>query len=222
MNDLVKRILLRLPDYGAFKLGAFRLVSDEISAPLSPYYVNLRNVRSYPGILQRIVEAIQSEVQGIAFDLIADVPTAATPLVAVMSVNNDWPMVSPRLDKKDYGSGSKVDGVFNLGQTVLLIDDLVTTAESKFSAISVLEESGLVVKDVAVFLDRQQGGREELAKAGYRLHAVTTLQEFVQVLHEAGRISNDAEELISMYQQGNLRPLWELTEGLEGAWTQIK
>lgn len=224
MDETLKRILLDLPDCGAFKLGTFRLKlhKKDQSAPLSPVYVNLRSIRSYPRLLKRIALSLENEIKrlGLKFDLIADVPTASTPLVTALSLVNDWPMVSPRFEAKSYGTGETIDGGFEADQTVLLIDDLITDGESKLQAIKVLEEKGLIVKDVVVFLDRLQGGRKELEEANYRLHSVTTLRELVNVLFEAGRITEDAEEICSLYLRGGLSPRWYWNE-IEGSWNKI-
>ena len=57
----------------------------------------------------------------------------------------------------------------------MVLDDLITTGGSKIEAIAPLAEAGLVVKDVVVLVDREQGGAEELAARGLRLHAALTL-----------------------------------------------
>lgn len=225
MDESLKRILLDLPDCGAFKLGAFHLKIHEknvSAAPLSPVYVNLRSVRSHPRLLKRIALVLEKEIKrlGLQFDLIADVPTASTPLVTALSLLNDWPMVSPRMETKSYGTGDTIDGGYKAGQTVLLIDDLITDGDSKLQAIKVLEEKGLVVKDVLVFLDRLQGGRKELKSANYRLHSVTTLRELINVLFAAGRITADAEEIVRMYLGGNIKRGWEWNE-VDGIWNKI-
>ena len=95
-------------------------------------------------------------------------------------------MISPRKDSKGYGLGVSVDGAFQVGQRVLLLDDVVSHAESKLEAAHALSENGLIVKNILVVLDRQQGGPEQVAAAGYKLHALAqadTLVETYRRLH---------------------------------------
>ena len=74
---------------------------------------------------------------------------------------------------------------------MVVLDDLITTGESKIEAIAPLEAAGLRVNDVVVLIDRESGGREVLARRGYRLHAVLTLRQILDVLAEHHCISQD-------------------------------
>src|SRR5262249_37672449 len=66
----------------------------------------------------------------------------------------------------------RLEGAFQPGERVVVIDDIITDGASKLEAIEPLEAAGLVVEDLVVLIDREQGGRERLAAKGYRLHAV--------------------------------------------------
>jgi orotate phosphoribosyltransferase len=102
------------------------------------------------------IEVYKGLIRNYYFDLLADVPTAATPIVAILSHQTRIPMISPEKEEKERGIIRKIDGVFHKGQTALLVDDLITQADSKFEMIRVLEENGLVVRRVVVLLDREQ------------------------------------------------------------------
>ena len=96
-------------------------------------------------------------------------------------------------------SGAKIDGAFAEGQTVLLIDDLITGANSKFESIKTLEDHSLVVKDVVVLVDREQGGGDQLKKAGYTLHSAMKLSELMDYYLRQGKISDEKYEEVSSY-----------------------
>jgi uridine monophosphate synthetase len=68
---------------------------------------------------------------------------------------------------------------------VVVIDDIVTDGASKLEAIEPLEAEGLVVEDLVVLVDREQGARERLLTKGYRLHAVLTISECFDALEAA-------------------------------------
>ena len=176
---------------GAVKFGAFRLKLHETQpeAPLSPIYVDLRVLQSFPDALDAAVAALAELITraGLEFSRYAGIPLAATPLVAVLSHVTRVPMITPR-EEKSHGAGGAINGAFTPGETVLAIDDVVSHAESKLEAIRVLEANGLRVRDVAVLVDREQGGREQLAAAGYTLHAAVRISELLEHWRAAGGI----------------------------------
>jgi orotate phosphoribosyltransferase len=187
---------------GAVKFGAFRLKLHEKQpdAPLSPIYVDLRTLRSFPDALDAAVATLAEMIaaRGLSFALYADVPQAATPLVAVLSHLTRIGMITPR-EVKTHGAGGAINGAFTPGATILVIDDLVTRAESKLEAIRVLEANGLRVRDVAVLVDREQGGAEQLAAAGYHLHAAVTLSQLLDHWRATGGIDQATYERVRAY-----------------------
>ena len=187
---------------GAVKFGAFRLKLHETQpdAPLSPMYVDLRVLRSFPDALDATVAALQEliETRGLIFSRYADVPMAATPMVAVLSHLTRIPMITPR-ETKTHGAGGSINGFFTPGETVLVIDDVVTHADSKIEAIHTLEANGLVVQDVVVLVDREQGGPEAIAAAGYHLHAAVTISDLLAYWRETGGIAEEVYQRVTAY-----------------------
>ena len=186
---------------GAIKFGVFRLKLHERKpdAPLSPIYIDLRVLRSFPPVMDSAVEVYMELIRDLKFDLFADVPTAATPIVAILSHLMKVPMVSPRKDDKEHGISRKIDGAFEAGQTALLIDDLITHAESKLETISTLKANGLTVKDVVVLVDREQGWAEQLETAGYKFHCAFKLSELLQFYQQEGEIDQSEYERTITY-----------------------
>jgi orotate phosphoribosyltransferase len=186
----------------AVKFGAFRLKLHEKQpdAPLSPIYVDMRVLQSYPDALDTAVAALAEliESRGLKFTCYAGIPVAAMPLVAVLSHVTRVPMVTPR-EVKTHGSTETVDGSFTPGETVLVIDDVVSQADSKLEAIAVLESRGLVVRDVVVLVDREQGGAAQLAAAGHTLHAVLQLSRTLAYWQESGAIDVSTLERVRDY-----------------------
>lgn len=195
----------QLFDTGAIKFGEFRLKLHEKNpdAPLSPIYLDLRLMRSFPAVMATAIDVYKELISDLTFDLLADCPTAATPAVAILSYLMKIPMISPRKDDKGRGSGNKIDGVFHSGQIALLIDDLITHAESKFEAIGTLNTQGLIVKDVVVLVDREQGGASQLKNEGYTLHNSFTITEILNYYMASGKITtqqyDDAVSYLSAY-----------------------
>ena len=97
---------------------------------------------------------------------------------------------------KAHGSRRLIEGDFKEGDQVVVVDDILITGASVLEGIAKLESSGLVVRDVVVFIDHggdhDRHAKERLSKAGYRCHAVLSIDQITGVLHQAGRL-NDAQ-----------------------------
>lgn len=178
----------------------FRLKLHERNpdAPLSPFYLNFRLLRSYPRVLGKTAQLFASLVRAIPHDLVADIPTAITPVVAVLSLITLTPMITPR-ELKTHGTGGEIDGVFSSGQSVALFDDLVTQADSKLQAGRVLNEAGLNVAGIFVLVDREQGGRPQLVSAGYKLYTAWTITDLLAFYREEGMLTGDLHAEILAY-----------------------
>ena len=189
-----------LLEAGCVRFGEFTLKSGA----KSPIYIDLRLLASKPNLLKRIASAYLPILKGLRYDRLAGLPYAALPIATAISLQIGRPMVYPRKEVKDYGTGSSVEGGFKRGEKVVLIDDLVTTGGSKFEAIDRLEAAGLKVHDVVVLIDRQGGAAQDLADAGYNLHSVYTLMELIEHWTGAGKVSQQqADEVRDFLEIGD-------------------
>lgn len=200
LSQTGKELALGLFDIHAVKFGEFRLKLHEHKpdSPLSPIYIDLRLLRSYPKLLGVAADIYEELATDLVFDLLADVPTAATPIVGVLAYRMGIPMVSPRSKTKGHGTEQSVEGAFTTGQTALLVDDLITTAGSKLAAMTILRQCGLKVQDVIVLVDRQQGGQEELALHDCHCHSAFQLGDLLEFYRAAGKLSeNDYQRTLA-------------------------
>jgi uridine monophosphate synthetase len=177
-------IALALHEIGAVKFGEFTLKSGI----LSPIYIDLRLLISYPKVLRLISKAMVDIAKVLEFDVIAGIPYTALPIATAISLDQDWPMVYARKEVKDYGTKKKIEGFFHEGDVSLVIDDLITTGESKFETIEPFQASGLTIRDFIVLVDREQGGGRLLKEKGYTLHSVIGINELLDILNDEGRL----------------------------------
>jgi len=175
-------LIRRLFEIGAVRFGEFTLKSGI----QSPFYVDLRVVISFPDVLETIGALIAAEVARCGADRIAGIPYAGLPLAVAASLAGRIPLIYPRREDKSYGTRRRIEGAFTPGERVVLIDDIITDGASKFEAIRPLEEAGLIVRDLVILIDREQGGRELLLAKGYALHAILTISECFDEAERAG------------------------------------
>jgi uridine monophosphate synthetase len=162
-------------DAGLLAFGEFTLKSGLVSHPAAFHAI----VDAYCEMIADIDEKI----------LLAGIPEAATPLAAAVGYKAQRAMVQPRKSVKAHGTKSLVEGDFEPGDPVILLDDMITKGGSKLEAIEQAQKAGLKIEKLVVLVDREQGGLEMIRKAGHQIEAAFTITELVDNLLELGKIS---------------------------------
>ena len=192
----LRELVIDLFDIRCLLFGEFK----QASGAIFNYYVDLRQIISDPALFHRVLDCYAQVLRPLSFDRIAGIPYGSLPTATGLSLQLHKPLIYPRKEVKAHGTRRLVEGEFNEGETVAVVDDILITGGSVLEGIAKLKDSGLSVKDVVVFLDH--GGRDDtrakkrLEDQGLHLQAVLTLDTIGDVLEAAGRISPEqAQEL---------------------------
>ncbi|MCL5877457.1 MAG: orotate phosphoribosyltransferase [Candidatus Bathyarchaeota archaeon] len=195
-KDKMANILFKLD---AVKFGVFQLSSGKAS----PYYIDLRIIPSFPDAFREIcsfyAQHITEQVGLKNFDRIAGIPLAGIPFASQIAYNLRKPFLYIRKDFKQHGRERRVEGILISGDRVLLLDDLLTTGLTLKNAAEAVRAEGGVVTEAVVFLDREEGGKEVLAKVGIKLYPLLKISEVANTLFEIGAL--DKESLKTILKQ---------------------
>jgi uridine monophosphate synthetase len=188
-GDPMDQLILDLFDIGCLLFGEY----VQASGAVFNYYVDLRQIISDPNLFHRVLQAYAGCMAELAFDRIAGIPYGSLPTATGLSLLLHKPLIYPRKEVKAHGARRLIEGDFNEGDRVVVVDDILITGGSVLEGISKLESSGLVVEDVVVFIDhggqRDRRARERLQAAGYRVHAVLDIARITRTLLAAGRLT---------------------------------
>ena len=180
---------------GAIQFGDFTLGNTTVH---SPVYINLRLLISNPLALHRVSTLMLNEVRTLSsmrqprlapYDLVAGVPFGGLHIATAYSLLSGKPMIY--LHPPKVGQRTVIEGNYTGGQTVLVIDDLITGGRSIRHTVQRLDEDDLLVTDALVLLDRQQGAHERLRQHGINLVSILTLETVLHYLGSSHKISEE-------------------------------
>lgn len=151
--------------------GSFRLRSGQVS----PEYFDKYLFEGQPGLLRDVAEAMVALLPEC--DVLAGMEMGGIPIATVMSQLTGLPTVFVRKQAKEYGTGKAAEGGPVDGRRVVVIEDVVTTGGALLASCRLLRAGGAVLETVVCAIDREQGGRENLAAEGLLLRAALNRRE---------------------------------------------
>lgn len=166
----------------------------------SPIYCDNRKTLSFPKIRtfirQEFVKSI-SEIYG-TFDLVAGVATGAIAQGVLVAQDMGLPFVYVRSEKKSHGLENLIEGHVESGQSVVVVEDLVSTGKSSLNAVQALRDAGCNVKGMAaIFTYQLPDAEQNFKEAGCSLHTLTNYDFLIKKALEQGYIKNsDLQSLI--------------------------
>lgn len=216
----IEKFFLCLERMEKIKFGAFKLKLHEKhpEAPLSPIYLNIRDLPEDVDIFENgtyhsagilLAKLVMEKISILEddFDYIVGIPKAGEPLAEALALILHKPLL--KIQKEENEGGRKISNKIDLPfektgkEKILLVDDLITQADTKLEAINSLKENGLNVIATLVLVDREQGGVEELKRNGHNIFAVATLSELLEIYEKEGCITKEKREEVIKYIKEN-------------------
>jgi orotate phosphoribosyltransferase len=145
----------------------------------SRYYLDKYRFETRPDILAALGERIAAAADPDAVRL-AGPELGAVALAAAASLASGLPFVIVRKAAKEYGTSNRLEGVYEEGEVVCLVEDVVTSGGALLEAVEALREAGLVVRRAVCVVDREEGGSEALAENGVRLQPIFGASELLE------------------------------------------
>jgi orotate phosphoribosyltransferase len=185
---------------GCLKFGSFRIKSGA----LSPYYIDLACLLSSPKDLCSIVKIAADEIKKIMaidkIDKLASIELKGALILPSIACKLNLPCIVVRKEEKAYGVTGRIAGAeVAKNDHILFFDDVVSEGLSKLEGIKPLKELGAHVKHLMVVVNREQGGKENLEKSGYRVHALAKISEMADCLLQSQHISKEQVDAVLNY-----------------------
>ena len=141
------------------------------SGKRSSYYLDKYRFSTRPDLLRQLGEAIAAAVAEHEPEAVrlAAPELGAVPLAAAASLHGGLPFVIVRGQAKGYGTANRIEGLFEEGECVCLVEDVVTSGGAAVEAVEALREAGLRVSNAVCVVDREEGGVDGLARRAVRL-----------------------------------------------------
>ncbi|MGB9778101.1 MAG: orotate phosphoribosyltransferase [Candidatus Bathyarchaeales archaeon] len=200
MSDTASKVAFALYNSGCLKFGTFKIKSGAIS----PYYIDLAALLSSPKDLSTIADLAAEKINGMMktekIDKLASIELKGALIVPSIACKVNLPCTIVRKEDKTYGVTGRIAGAeVAEGENILFFDDVITEGLSKLEGIKALEMHGAYVINVMVVVDREEGGKENLEKLGYKVHALAKISELVNFLFSSEHISQEQRDAVLNY-----------------------
>jgi orotate phosphoribosyltransferase len=170
MRERLRQILL---EKSVVRGGVFKLASGRTS----DFYVDARVTTLDPEGAYLSGRIFLEMLGGFSVDSVGGYSIGADPIVSAIAVlsfleKRPLPAFIIRKEEKSHGTGKTIEGNFRRGARVVLFDDVITSGGSILKGAREVESQGGSVEAVMALLDREEGGREAIERAGYRFFSV--------------------------------------------------
>ena len=172
MNDLI----VDLYQKNCIKLGSFKLKNNDIS----PIYIDMKNIISYPYIVNSIISLFSEKILQTNFKLVCGIPYGGMHIASIVSYKYNYPLLLLRKETKSYGTKKILEGEYHDNDKCIVFEDVITTGSSLVKYLKTLTRHKIVVNDVFVICDRKQVKNDNLLH--YNVHTLFTMYDVLNIL----------------------------------------
>jgi len=203
MSITIDKVANALFRSGCLKFGSFKIKSGAIS----PYYFDLARLLAEPEHFCTITEAASEHAKKLLasdrINKLASIELKGALIAPSIACKLNLPCIIVRKEEKAYGVTGRIVGAdVAKGDGILFFDDVISEGLSKIEGIKPLQELGGIVKDILVVINREQGGKENLEKLGFSVHALAKVSDLVNALCDSGSISRKKRDEVLDYVDG--------------------
>jgi orotate phosphoribosyltransferase len=142
----------------------------------SNYYLDKYRFETHPDILRELGRLFAQHIPA-GIDRIAGPELGAVALAASASIATGKPFIIVRNAKKEYGSAKQVEGILNPGETVVIVEDVMTTGGQVLEAAKVLQGMDVKIDRIVGVIDRLEGARQNIEAAGFCFESLFTTKD---------------------------------------------
>ena len=202
MSSTIDKVANALYLSGCLKFGSFKIKSGAIS----PYYIDLARLLSAPEQLCVIADTAAEQATKIVvadeIDKLATIELKGALIAPSIACKLNLPCIVVRKEEKAYGVTGRIAGAdVEKGDRILFFDDVISEGLSKIEGIKPLQELGGVVNHFLVVVNREQGGKENLEKLGFKVHALAKVSDLVNSLCGRHISKEQADEVLNYVKE---------------------
>ena len=159
------------------------------SGKRSSWYLDKYRFETEPEVLREVGESLAEAVREFEPDAVrlAGPALGAVALAASASLTSGLPFIIVRGEAKEYGTANRIEGPFEPGELVCLLEDVVTTGGALAESVSALRDEGLEVRNAVCVVDREEGGSDALARLGVRLRPLFRAADLLELRKTAAK-----------------------------------
>lgn len=202
-NEIAKNVANDLLQIKAIKLSPSKPFTWA-SGIKSPIYCDNRKTLAFPEVRNFVrdvfAEMVKQKYPNV--DVIAGVATGAIAQGVLVAEALKKPFIYVRPDAKKHGLGNKVEGHFEKGQTVVVIEDLISTGGSSIKAVEALREEGIEVLGlIAIFTYGFELASNNFAKANCQWDTLSNYESMIEIAHTSGYINENEIDTLKEWRK---------------------
>lgn len=183
------------------KIKAVTLRTDPpykwVSGILAPIYTDNRLLMSYPKERDFIINSFLKIIKekNLNPDVIVGIATSGIPWAAWIADKLNLPMIYIRKKQKDYGRENLIEGEFEKGKKVIIIEDLISTGGSSINGVKVVKQAGgVILANLAIFTYELEKAKQNFEKENVKLIPLSNFTTLVNVAVKENYIKKDEEK----------------------------